>query len=136
MAAENRPHSFPNVFHQLTCSCDASAFGVGTVTLSHASGSTWTAEFTVDGSTVTEDGEQSVSVTATNQYDNTATNETGTLVVDTTPPGADAETLTVSAASTATPTQTDLARPTSKEREPSRMLGAGLPLVARSFSSC
>ncbi|MFB6220338.1 MAG: PKD domain-containing protein [Halolamina sp.] len=74
----------------VTVEANATAFAAGVIELSHATNATWTAQFTVDGDAVPADGEQSLAVTATNQYGNNATNTTGTLVVDTTPPNADA----------------------------------------------
>ncbi|GAB7012761.1 hypothetical protein JCM18549_10320 [Halolamina salina] len=74
----------------VTVVADASPFGAGEVTLAHTSGWTYAANFTVDASAVPEDGSQSIEVTATNQYGNDGAAATGSLVVDTTPPAADA----------------------------------------------
>lgn len=74
----------------VTVTANASAFGAGTVELTHANGSTYETNVTVDGSAVPEDGAQEMLVTAINQYDNDGKATTDTVVVDTTPPDADA----------------------------------------------
>lgn len=67
---------------------DASAFGAGSIELTHESGSTYAGNFTVDEAGVGEDGNQTVTVTVTNEYGNTGVNDSDSVFVDTTPPDA------------------------------------------------
>lgn len=65
---------------------DVSAFGGGSINLTHKNGSTYVGNATVDGAGVGEDGNQTVTVTATNEYDKTDRNDSDAVFVDTTPP--------------------------------------------------